>query len=100
MNTLSLFKQHIITAKLFSRELLEVLLNDAAFLQKSIETSGKLDLLKGKVVALLFCEPSTRTCSSFHTAAMKLGADVLPVDFNNSSAKKNETMQDTLRTLE
>jgi aspartate carbamoyltransferase catalytic subunit len=31
---------------------------------------------------------------------MKLGADVLPIDVNNSSLKKNETLQDTLRTLQ
>jgi aspartate carbamoyltransferase len=100
MASLSLFKQHIISAKLFTRELLELLLADSVFLQEAIEKTGKLDLLKGKTIALLFCEPSTRTCTSFQTAALKLGADVLPIDFNNSSAKKNETMQDTLRTLE
>jgi len=52
------------------------------------------------MVALLFCEASTRTSCSFHTAALKLGADVLNVNWENSSAKKGETMQDTLRTLE
>lgn len=95
-----LYQQHVITAKLFSRELLDYVLKDAAFLQKAIETTGKLDLLKGKAISLLFCEPSTRTCTSFQTAALKLGADVLPIDFKNSSANKNESLQDTLRTLE
>lgn len=52
------------------------------------------------MVALLFCEASTRTSCSFNTAAVKLGADVLNVNWENSSAKKGETMQDTLRTLE
>ncbi len=51
-------------------------------------------------MALLFCEASTRTSSSFSTAITKLGADVLTVNYENSSAKKGETMQDTLRTLE
>ena len=75
-------------------------MKDSAFLQEAIEKTGKLELLKGKTVALLFCEASTRTCTSFHLAALKMGADVLPIDFSNSSAKKNETMQDTLKTLE
>ncbi len=61
---------------------------------------GKLDILKGKQIALLFCEASTRTSCSFSTAITKLGADVLNVNWENSSAKKGETMQDTLRTLE
>lgn len=49
---------------------------------------------------MLFCEASTRTSSSFSTAVTKLGGDVLPINWENSSAKKGETMQDTLRTLE
>ncbi len=52
------------------------------------------------MIGLLFCEASTRTQSSFATASMKLGADILNLDWDNSSAKKGETMQDTLRTLE
>ena len=95
-----LFEKHLITAKLFSKELLEYLFQDASFLQKSIESRGKLELLKGKTISLLFCEPSTRTCTSFQTAVLKLGADVLPIDFKNSSANKNESFQDILRTLE
>lgn len=49
---------------------------------------------------MLFCEASTRTSCSFTTAVTKLGGDVLTVNWDNSSAKKGETMQDTLRTLE
>ena len=98
--TLSLKNQHIISAKQFNRILTEKLLKRSAELESEIKSKGKLDILKGKVVALLFCEASTRTSCSFATAAMKLGADVLPVNWENSSAKKGETMQDTLRTLE
>jgi len=69
-------------------------------LENEIKLKGKLDILRGKQIALLFCEASTRTSSSFSTAITKLGADVLHVNWENSSAKKGETMQDTLRTLE
>lgn len=69
-------------------------------LEEEIKSKGKLSILTGKMVALLFCEASTRTSCSFHTAALKLGADVLNVNWENSSAKKGETIQDTLRTLE
>ena len=92
--------QHVISAKQFDRSLTESLLKRSEFLESEIKSKGKLDILKGKVVALLFCEASTRTSCSFSTAATKLGADVLNVNWENSSAKKGETMQDTLRTLE
>ena len=96
----TLKNQHVISAKQFNRELTENLLNRSAQLESEIKAKGKLDILKGRVVALLFCEASTRTSCSFATAIMKLGADVLNVSWENSSAKKGETMQDTLRTLE
>jgi aspartate carbamoyltransferase len=100
MYTSKLKNQHVLSAKQFDRELTESLLKRAEFLESEIKSKGKLDTLKGKVVALLFCEASTRTSCSFSVAATKLGADVLTVNWENSSAKKGETMQDTLRTLE
>ena len=75
-----LHNQHVLTTKTFTRPLVDKLLQDAATIQAAVLQHGKLDLLRGKVVALFFCEASTRTCSSFHTAALKMGADVLPVD--------------------
>lgn len=98
--TLSLKNQHIISAKQFDRALTDKLLKRSAELESEIKSKGKLEILKGKVIALLFCEASTRTSCSFATAVTKLGADVLQVNWENSSAKKGETMQDTLRTLE
>lgn len=76
------------------------MLKNAEYLETEIKNKGKLDILRGKLIGLLFCEASTRTQSSFAAAAMKLGADVINLDWDNSSAKKGETMQDTLRTLE
>jgi aspartate carbamoyltransferase len=91
---------HILSTKQFNRDLTTQLLKRSEELEKEIKSKGKLNILHGKQVALLFAEASTRTSSSFHTAAIKLGADVLPVNWENSSSKKGETLQDTLRTLE
>lgn len=57
-------------------------------------------LLKDKIVANLFFEPSTRTQYSFITAEMKLGAK--PIDFNvsNSSLLKSESFYDTVKTFD
>ena len=56
--------------------------------------------LDGTTVCTLFFEPSTRTRSSFHIAAQRLGADVLNFDASTSSTRKGETACDTLKNLE
>lgn len=55
--------------------------------------------LKGRIVANLFLEPSTRTRNSFEIAAHRLGAFVINPDMNDSALKKGETFLDTLKTL-
>ncbi|HLQ52059.1 MAG TPA: aspartate carbamoyltransferase catalytic subunit [Terriglobales bacterium] len=56
-------------------------------------------LLRGKTVALLFYEPSTRTRVSFELAAKKLGATTTVVTDAESSITKGESLVDTVRTL-
>lgn len=56
--------------------------------------------LKGKVIANLFFEPSTRTRVSFEIAAKKLGAEVINIQQEVSSVKKGETLLDTVLNLE
>ncbi len=58
------------------------------------------DALRGRVVALVFYEPSTRTRTSFELAARRLGAEVLVCDVPTSSVQKGESLLDTARTLE
>jgi len=57
-------------------------------------------LLRGKTVANLFFENSTRTRTAFELAAKRLSADLLNVDLVTSSTKKGESLLDTLRVLE
>lgn len=55
------------------------------------------DILKGKVIATLFFEPSTRTRLSFETAANRLGARVIGfADPKITSGTKGETLKDTI----
>ena len=61
---------------------------------------GRRGLLAGRTVVTLFFEPSTRTRSSFETAARALGADVLSLQKESSSVSKGETLADTARNLE
>ena len=57
-------------------------------------------LLKHRIIANVFYEPSTRTRCSFEIAAKRLGAEVINFVPENSSVKKGETVYDTLKTLE
>lgn len=64
---------------------------------KEMEKHPNRELLKGKVVATLFFEPSTRTRLSFETAANRLGARVIGFsDAKATSVSKGETLKDTV----
>ena len=64
---------------------------------QEFEQHPNRELLKGKVVATLFYEPSTRTRLSFETAAQRLGARVIGFsDAKASSVSKGETLKDTI----
>ncbi len=79
------------TCELFSR---------ASQIKKKIKEGGRIKSLKGRQIALLFNEPSTRTKLSFQMAAHRLGAQCLIIDdFSTSSMIKGETFLDTLWTL-
>ena len=55
--------------------------------------------LAGRIMFNLFYENSTRTLMSFSVAAQRLGAQVVTLPVEQSSAKKGETLDDTARTL-
>ena len=56
--------------------------------------------LMGRIIFNLFYENSTRTLMSFAVAAYRLGAQVVTLPVEQSSAKKGETLDDTARTLD
>jgi len=60
----------------------------------------KLPTLRGKVVATLFYEASTRTRSSFELAAKYMGADTMSLAVATSSVQKGESFRDTAETIE
>ncbi|MCY3850241.1 MAG: aspartate carbamoyltransferase catalytic subunit [Acidimicrobiaceae bacterium] len=59
----------------------------------------RIPALRGKTVALVFYEDSTRTRISFATAASRLSADALGFDVKRSSANKGESLRDTVETI-
>ncbi|WP_321373427.1 aspartate carbamoyltransferase [uncultured Draconibacterium sp.] len=69
-------------------------------LAADFEANPNQELLKGKVVASLFFEPSTRTRLSFETAINRLGGRIVGfADPDSSSATKGETLHDTIRMV-
>ncbi|MDR1791888.1 MAG: aspartate carbamoyltransferase [Bacteroidales bacterium] len=69
-------------------------------LAEGFENQPVSDIAKGKVVATLFFEPSTRTRLSFESAAARMGAALIGFsDASNSSTAKGESLADTIRTV-
>lgn len=77
-----------------------VLQTARGFEDVSTRSVKKVPALRGKVVANLFFEDSTRTSGSFQLAAQRLSADVLDFKGKGSSVSKGETLVDTARNIE
>jgi len=79
---------------------LRLLLSVSEEMKRLVRTSGGDDRLKHRVLSNVFYEASTRTSCSFQSAMLRLGGRVVCVDAQHSSAKKGETLSDTMRCLE
>lgn len=98
----SFINQDIISVTQFDPAKLEYIFARAHEMRQMVEAQNGNDLLKGRVLACLFYEPSTRTSSSFIAAMERLGGSVIPITqgVQFSSVSKGETLADTVRTLE
>lgn len=87
---------HIVKTQQFTRNSLDQLFTLAGRLEKERDES-----LKGKILASLFYEPSTRTRLSFESAMIRLGGEVLTVENarESSSLTKGETLEDSIRVV-
>jgi aspartate carbamoyltransferase len=95
------YGRDVLSVRQFNREDLEYIFAVAHEMRVMVERIGTFDLLKGKILANLFYEPSTRTSSSFTAAMERLGGSVIPInEVRYSSVSKGESLPDTVRTLE
>jgi aspartate carbamoyltransferase len=95
------YGKDVLSVRQFNREDLEYIFAVAHEMRVMVERIGTFDLLKGKILANLFYEPSTRTSSSFTAAMERLGGSVIPIsEVRYSSVSKGESLPDTVRTLE
>lgn len=90
--------RHLIEPEDFSKEEIENLVNFGEEIYNNPKNYS--DLCKGQILASLFYEPSTRTKFSFDSAMLRLGGDIIGfADANTSSAKKGESISDTIRVM-
>ncbi len=95
------YGQSIVSVRQFAPADLEYVFGVANEMREMVGRVGSFDLLKGKLLANLFYEPSTRTASSFTAAMLRLGGAVIPItEVRYSSVSKGESLPDTVRTLE
>ncbi|ALM75599.1 aspartate carbamoyltransferase [Thermococcus barophilus] len=91
----------VVSIRDFSKEDIEYVLNTAERLERELKEKGSLEYAKGKILATLFFEPSTRTRLSFESAMHRLGGSVIGfAEASTSSVKKGESLRDTIKTVE
>jgi len=96
---MSLRGRDIISIKDVTKEEMLTIFREATSLEPCARS--KSDLLKGRVMALLFFEPSTRTRLSFETAMKRLGGDVIGFEEPSiTSIAKGESLIDTVKVIE
>ncbi len=96
----SLKGKDILHGNQFSRKEIDAVIKVAADFEKELKKKDSLTLLKGKILATLFFEPSTRTRLSFEAAMQRLGGGVISMaSAESSSAAKGETVADTAKTV-
>lgn len=90
--------QHIVAVEQFERAWIEALFAEADAMRVLSPDAAPL---RGKILASIFYEPSTRTRLSFESAMMRLGGNVISTENARefSSAIKGETIEDTIRMV-
>lgn len=94
------FPDHLLSMDDLDAEgIVEVLEVADSFVEVGRRANPKVPALRGRTVATLFFEDSTRTRMSFETAAKRMSADVLSFAAGSSSVKKGESLRDTVETV-
>jgi aspartate carbamoyltransferase catalytic subunit len=96
----SLKGKDILHGNQFSAKDIGDIIKAADHFEKELKKKSSISLLKGKILATLFYEPSTRTRLSFEAAMQRLGGGVISMGaLESSSVAKGESLTDTVRTI-
>lgn len=92
--------KHVLDIKQLGRDGVEEILSCAkSFVEVLERPSPKVPALRGKTIANMYFEPSTRTRTSFELAGKLLSADVINFSASGSSLEKGESLRDTIQTI-
>lgn len=92
--------QHLISSRQLTKESMSELFRIADEMDEVWTSGSRTDLLKDKIVALLFYEPSSRTMLSFQAATQGLSAGMIFAQGEDgSSFKKGESIEDTIKVV-
>ena len=100
LNRFSQFRHFLTIDGLHRQHLTDILDTAETFIEVGTRSIKKVPLLRGKTVANLFFEASTRTRTTFELAAKRLSADVLNINISTSATSKGESLSDMLQNLE
>ena len=91
-------KRHVVSIRDFTRDEIVKILDAAEDMVPAARGEDVIEPLKGRILATLFYEPSTRTRLSFETAMLRLGGRVMGFsEPKGTSFAKGETLADTIR---
>lgn len=98
----SFINKDIVSFDQLSTTSLKILFSKVSQMRKIGKNAKPSDILKGKIITLLFYEPSSRTFASFSAAVKQLGGQTVEIidPTNFSSVSKGESFEDTIRTFE
>ena len=97
--TMSFAGRDIVSIRDFSRKEIDHILDMAEVMEPLAKTGS--DMLRGKIMATMFFEPSTRTRLSFESAITRLGGTALGFsETKGTSVEKGENLADTVRVVE
>ncbi len=102
MSVIKIFNlSDVISIKDFQKEDIKFILEEAENLENVAKSEEKSDELAGKILGMMFFEPSTRTRLSFETSMKRLGGSCVGfAGSSHSSVSKGETLADTSKMFE
>ncbi|WP_042707353.1 aspartate carbamoyltransferase [Methanobrevibacter wolinii] len=93
--------KNVISINDFEKEDINYILDEAAKLESVAKSQVSSNLLNGKILGMMFFEPSTRTRLSFETSMKRLGGECIGFDNTTSSSiVKGESIADTAKMIE
>lgn len=94
-----LYGKNVLSVSMFTKEQLNDIFDLAQIFKGRVNKDRNIEILRGKVMASVFYEVSTRTSCSFAAAMLRLGGQVIQMNESSSSVMKGETLEDSIAVM-